>query len=80
MSKRRSGIDKVECILQAYAVQILEDCDTWNMEFINKFLEAYALFRTYKLALNCDNENAQVLIQSLLRYTTNMECRTCGNC
>ena len=56
MSKRRSGIDKVECILQAYAVQILEDCDTCNMEFINKFLEAYALFRTYKLALNSESQ------------------------
>jgi hypothetical protein len=62
-SKR--GITKIECILQAYAVQILEDCDTCNMDFINKFLEAYALLRTYKIAAECDSENLDALLKAL---------------
>ena len=43
-------MEYVYCILQAYAVQIIEDCDKCNEEFLKKFIEAYSLYKAIFLS------------------------------
>ena len=60
-------MDQVLCILQAYAAQIIMDCDKCNEEFLRKFLEA-------------DQAQIDNVTTTLQNYVLTMECRTCGNC
>jgi len=75
-------MDQVLCILQAYAAQIIMDCDKCNEEFLRKFLEAHALYRTVLIAISEDCDQAQIdnVTTTLQNYMLTMECRTCGNC
>jgi hypothetical protein len=75
-------MDKVLCILQAYAAQIINDCDTCNEEYLTKFLEAYSLYRVVLLAIEegCDLDKISEVENTLQNYVLTMECRNCGNC
>ena len=75
-------MDQILCILQAYATQIIMDCDKCNEEFLNKFLEAYSLYRILVLAKEegCDPSIITQVETTLNNYVLTMECRNCGNC
>ena len=75
-------MDRVLCILQAYAAQIVLDCDKCNEEFLRKFLEAHALYRAVIIATNegCDQTKIDNVTKTLENYVLTMECRYCGNC
>ena len=76
------SISEIECILTAYATQIIEDCDVCNEEFLNKFLEAYSLYRSYLIGIEtgCDTSQLSSILETLSRMALTMQCRTCGNC
>lgn len=73
------NLDRIYCILQAYATQIIEDCDSCNEEYLEKFLRAYSLYRALILGEDCDLDISGIET-TLNNYITTMECRTCGNC
>ena len=74
-------MEYVYCILQAYAVQIIEDCDKCNEEFLKKFIEAYSLYKAILLAEENKCEyDILTLETTLMNYLETMKCRTCGNC
>jgi|TARA_Y100000034_G_scaffold110937_1_gene143520 hypothetical protein len=75
-------MDAILCVLQAYATQIINDCDKCNEEFLKKFLEAYSLYKTVLLAIEegCDPDTIAAVQSTLENYVLTMECRNCGNC
>ena len=75
-------MNRVLCILQAYAAQIILDCDKCNEEFLRKFLEAHALYRAVVIATSegCDQVQIDNVTKTLENYVLTMECRACGNC
>ena len=75
-------MDAILCVLQAYATQIINDCDKCNEEFLKKFLEAYSLYRAVLLAIEegCDQDTITAVQSTLENYVLTMECRNCGNC